>query len=375
MDFEFSADQELLRETVRRFLAEQAPISPYVRDQYASETGTSETVWNGLSALGVIGLLAPEASGGAGMGVVDTAVVLEEMGRAVHPGPFLSSAIGAISAVQLVGSDDDHAHWLPGLASGATIGTVAIWESDAGSSWSNPSTTATTATTDGEGWAISGRKVHVADALAADALFVVASSDAGLGVFGVRRDAAGTSVESTPTIDGSRKEGAVTFEGAPARRLGGSSDATPSVAAVVDRLIVAMVVDGVGAAARALELAVEYAKDRRQFDRAIGSFQAVQLLCADMLQYVELARAAAYYACWACDAADAAERHRATTMAKAYASDALYQVGASAVQVFGGVGFTWEHDIHLYYKRLLTLQQFAGGTTDHLEELASLVLD
>ena len=127
--------------------------------------------------------------------------------------------------------------------------------------------------------------------------------------------------------------------------------------------------------ARALELAVEYAKERRQFDVPIGTFQAVQHLCADMLRAVELARASAYYACWACDAADGTERHRAATMTQAFAADAFYEVGASAIQVFGGVGFTWEHDIHLFYKRLLSVQQYAGGSIDQLEELAAIVLD
>jgi alkylation response protein AidB-like acyl-CoA dehydrogenase len=137
----------------------------------------------------------------------------------------------------------------------------------------------------------------------------------------------------------------------------------------------AWVVDGVGAAQRAMEMAIDYAKERRQFDAPIGSFQAVQHLCADMLRNVELARAASYYACWALDAADRAEAHRATTMALAFAADGLSAVGASVIQVHGGIGYTWEHDAHLYYKRLLTLQGLGGGTADHLEELASIVLD
>jgi len=371
MDFEFSADQELLRETVRRFLAEQAPISPFVRQQYSTATGTTDVVWNGLAALGVTGLLAPETVGGAGMGMVDVAVVLEEMGRAVHPGPYLSSAVGAISLIHLLGTEDQRAARLPDLASGAKVGTVAIWEPGAGASWTSPSTTARL---DGGSWTVTGRKTHVGDAVASDLMFVVASHDDTLGAFAVDPRASQISVIPTPTVDGSRKEATVSFDRAPATLLGTTGDASSAVAEVIDRWIVAMVVDGVGAAARALELAVEYAKERRQFDRPIGSFQAVQLLCADMLQHVELTRAAAYYACWACDSADAQERRRATTMAKAYASDALYQVGASAIQVFGGVGFTWEHDIHLYYKRLLTLQQFAGSTIEHLESLATQIL-
>ena len=181
-------------------------------------------------------------------------------------------------------------------------------------------------------------------------------------------------VVPTPSVDGTRKEGTVRLDGARGWRLG-PADATDVVAEVVDRMAVAAVVDGVGAAARALELAVDYAKERVQFDRPIGSFQAVQHLCADMLRAVELARAGAYYACWAADAGDDRERHRAATMAKAFASDELYRVGASAVQVFGGLGFTWEHDIHLFLKRVMSLQRVGGGSDEHLEELAHIVLD
>ncbi len=372
MDFERSADQELLAETVSRFLAEQAPILPYVRDLLDAEIGTTAEVWTGLSDLGVIGLLAPEANGGAGMGMVDLAVVLEAMGRFVHPGPFLSSAVGAVSLVTLAGSAHDHAALLPGLASGEIVGTVAIWEPTQRGRWREP---LTTATPKGDAWMLDGTKVHVADAVGADLLLVIARDpDGSAGVFVVTPETTRVTITATPTVDGTRKEASVVLEGAEARRVG-AGDATDAIAETVDRLGVAMVVDGVGAAARALDLAVEYAKDRRQFDVPIGTFQAVQHLCADMLRAVELARASAYYACWACDAADAAERHRAATMAQAFAADAFYEVGATAIQVFGGVGFTWEHDIHLFYKRLLSVQQYAGGTIDQLEELATIVLD
>jgi alkylation response protein AidB-like acyl-CoA dehydrogenase len=180
-------------------------------------------------------------------------------------------------------------------------------------------------------------------------------------------------VEPTETIDGSRKEATVAFGSARARRVGG--DAAEALAASADRTGTASVVEGVGTAARALEITVAYATERKQFDVPIGSFQAVQHLCADMLRAVELARAAGYYACWAADDASAAERHRAATIALAFAADDLFAVGASAVQVHGGIGFTWEHDIHLFYKRLLTLQQTGGGSVDALEELARLVID
>ncbi len=372
MDFERSADQELLAETMRRFLAEQAPISPYVRGRLDSDRGTTAEVWEGLGALGVIGLLAPEDHGGAGMGMVDAAVVLEALGQSVHPGPYLASAVGAVSLITAAGEPRHHAEHLPGLASGELVGTVALWEPGRRARWAEPETTAAPA---GDGWVLDGTKVHVPDAIGADIILVVATlPDGAPGVFLVTPQTPGVAITGTPTVDGTRKEATVTLESAAAQAIC-DRDSRAAIAETVDRLGVAMVVDGVGAASRALELAVEYAKERKQFDVPIGTFQAVQHLCADMLRSVELARASAYYAAWACDGADDAERHRAATMAQAFAADALYEVGATAIQVFGGVGFTWEHDIHLFYKRLLTLQQHAGGTVDQLEELATIVLD
>jgi len=362
LDFEFSEDQELLRATVQRFLAERAPIS-YVRSILDDERGTTDDVWSGLAALGVTGLLVPEAYGGAGMGMVDMAVVLEELGRAVYPGPFTSSAVGAVSLIVRAGSADDHADLLPALASGEAIGTVLF----------SPGDGIRASAADG-GWALTGEARNVPDAFAADTIVVAATAtDGELGAFVVARDAPGCAIEPTPTVDGTRKFATVTLTDTRARRLG-SGDATNAVAETVDRLGIAAVVDGVGAAARALEMAVAYAKERRQFDRPVGSFQAVQHLCADMLRAVELARAGAYYACWAADAADAAERHRAATMAQAFAADELYGVVASLIQVHGGIGFTWEHDAHLFYKRLLTLKERAGGSPGQLEELAAIVL-
>jgi alkylation response protein AidB-like acyl-CoA dehydrogenase len=358
LDFEFSDDQELLRDSVRRFLTEQAPVT-YVREMLDDERGTTDAVWSGLGELGATGLLVPEEFGGAGGGMVDAAVVLEELGRSVHPGPYASCAVGAASLVQLAGGDDDHAALLPGLASGETVGTVALGR-------------AVEARGDGR---LTGACAHVPDAVAADVIVITATTaDGDVGAFVVERGATGLEIVATPTVDGTRKFARVAFADTPARRLG-AGDAADAIAETVDRMVIAAVVDGVGAASRALEMTVEYAKERRQFDRPVGSFQAVQHLCADMLRAVELARAGAYYACWAADAADAAERHRAATMAQAFAADELYGVGASLIQVHGGIGFTWEHDAHLHYKRLLTLKELAGGTPGQLEELASLVLD
>ncbi|MBV9413202.1 MAG: acyl-CoA/acyl-ACP dehydrogenase [Acidimicrobiia bacterium] len=362
MDFEFSEEQEALRSSVRRFLAEQAPIQPYVRDLYGDRRGTTDAVWEGLADLGVMGLLIPEEHGGAGMGMVDVGVVVEELGRAVHPGPFISTAVAAASALTATGGGSD---LLPSIADGSLVVTVALLEED-GRDWRRVSA----------GWRdgkLTGTKTFVPDAAAADVLLVSARVEDGLALFAVDAGASGLEVEIVPSVDGTRTQGTLTLNNAPARPLS-DGDATDVLAEVVDRILVALVTDGVGAAQAALDLTVAYARERVQFDRPIGSFQAVQHLCSDMLQALELGRAGAYYALWACDAADGAERHRAAVMAKAFAGDAFPRLGASAIQVFGGVGFTWEHDIHLFYKRLMTLQQAYGDATDALDELAGLVL-
>jgi alkylation response protein AidB-like acyl-CoA dehydrogenase len=316
----------------------------------------------------------PEEYGGAGGGLVDAAVALEELGRVVNPAPFTTSAVGAVSLILAAGGEREHRFLLPDLADGTTIGALALYEPETRYAWTTP---ATTARRDGDGWRLAGTKVHVADGATASLLLVTARDDEGdVGVFAVQAgaDASGVVIEPMATVDGSRKVARATFTDAPGWRLG-AGDARDAVARTLDRIAVAYVVDGVGAAARALELAVEYAKERVQFDQPIGAFQAVQHLCSDMLRTVELGRAAGYYACWAADDAPAEEAHRAATLATAFASEAFAQLGGTAIQVFGGIGFTWEHDIHLFYKRLLTLSVALGTADDHLAELATLVID
>jgi alkylation response protein AidB-like acyl-CoA dehydrogenase len=330
VDAEFSPDQEALRDTVRRFLADRTP-SAWVRTMWSDPRGTTDEVWRGLADLGAVGMLAAEADGGTGGGMVDLGVVLEEMGRAVFPGPFVSHAVGAVSAIALAGSAAERAELLPALCDGTRLGAVVL---------------------DGV----------AADGAAADVF--VAFDDAGCRVV----DATDATVTTVETIDGSRKRARVDVRRGTGRALTGEADAVAVRGEVLDRLCTALAVDGVGAASAALEIAVAYAKERVQFDKPIGTFQSIQHLCAEMLQQLELGRAGAYYALWAC------ERHRAATMAKAYCSDALWRVGAGAIQVLGGIGFTWEHDAHLFYKRLLSLQQDLGGPGQHLDELARLVL-
>ena len=367
LDFEFSAEQQALRDSVRGFLTARAPLRD-VRAWYGSERGVPDDVWHGLAELGVLGLLAPLDWGGTGGGLVDAAVVLEELGRAACPAPYLASAVGGVSLVNALDGWAAHPA-LAGLATGAGRGAVALYEPGRRVRWRDPATRAVSA---GDAWRVTGTKVHVDGGPSADVLLVVAADPTGLGVFALERSDA--AVRTTPTVDGSHTEATVVLDDSPARRVG-VADASAAVAETLDRWAAGAVVDGVGAAQAALDRSVAYARERHQFGVPIGSLQAVQHLCADMLRAVETARAAGYYACWAADAAPASERHRAATMALAFAADDLAGVGAAAIQVHGGIGFTWEHDIHLFYKRLLTLQRTGGGTVDQLEELAAITLD
>lgn len=372
MDFEFSPEQEQLREAVRRFLEEQAPVTPYVREMFTHPTGFSEGVWQGLAGLGLTGILVPEAYGGAGLGMLEMGVVLEEMGRVVHPGPFLSTALTAAGLVRDAGSEADRAALLPGIASGEARATLALFEPGRRYEWREPTVTARPASRGG--WRLVGEKTHVHDAAAADWLLVTARSDEGLAAFIVEADAGGVEIEPLDTMDGTRKRARVRLRDAAARRLG-EGDASEALAATVDRSVIGLCVDGVGAAQRALELCIGYAHQREQFGAPIGSFQAIQHLLADVLRDLELGRAGSYYALWAAEAADAAERHRAAWVAKAFCCEAFPRIGMDAIQVFAGVGFTWEYDVHLFFKRLLSLQSDLGDEATALEAVAGVVLD
>ena len=355
MNTEFTDNQEQLRESVRRFLAEQAPLT-FVRELWDEPRGTSDAVWKGLAELGLIGLLAPEAAGGAGGEMRDMGVVLQELGRVAHPGPFLTSAVGAISAASALGAED----LLPVLADGTRIGTLAVAEPGAAAtSWASPSVRV-------EGGRLYGAKSWVAHGATADWLFVTA----GDGVHLVEAGAPGLSTAAVETVDGTRRFASVDFDGTPSRRLGDLA----ALEGVIDRLLVAGAIDALGAAEVCLELAVDYAKQRTQFGQPVGAFQAVSHLCADMLQSLELTRSGVHYALWAADCAQPEERRRSAIMARAQSALALPPVAASAIQVFGGVGYTWEYDVHLYYKRLLTHEVEFGAADEWLEELAKRVL-
>jgi alkylation response protein AidB-like acyl-CoA dehydrogenase len=371
VNFEFDDDQELLRATVGRFLDERAPLH-WVRARLEDPVGTTPEVHAGLAALGVFGLAVPERHGGAGGGMVDLAVVVEEAGRRLYPGPLRSVAVGGAGLLALAADETHAGRWLPDLAEGRVRAVPALPVTGPAPAGRDAGVRATPRA---GGWRLEGHVPVVPDAVGADLLLVAATRpDATVGVFALAPGSEGVRVDPLAGVDGTTKTARLTCTGAPAAPCS-DRDVTDAVEAVADRMAVADVLDGLGAAQAALALAVGHAKVRHQFGRPIGSFQAVAHLAADMLRAVEVARVAAYYAAWAADAAPAAERRRAATMALAAATDGLYRVGADAIQILGGIGFTWEHDAHLFYKRLLTLQQHPrGGRLVQLEALAELAL-
>ncbi|OBK40813.1 acyl-CoA dehydrogenase [Mycobacterium sp. 1245111.1] len=352
MNLELTDEQIALRDTVRRFLTERASIAGHVRSMLDDDTGTTDTVWRGLAELGATGLLVPPEYDGAGMTMVEAGVVAEELGAGLHPGPWLSSAVAATRALTRFGvANDPAARLLAGIADGSTIATVGPLDGP------RPNVV------DG---VARGEIDSVWDVGAADVLLVVADDADGTALFAVQTSAPG--LDSTPQagIDQTRKRFRVTLEDAPAQRLG--TAAPEAYEALVDDVTIAWAADALGAARAILHLVVEYAKVRRQFGQPIGAFQAVQHLCVDMYETVELARSGVIHALWAADAGDRAERHASAVRTKAFAGR-LAEVGDMAIQVFGGIGYTWEHDAHLYLKRLLTWSAFLGGSDRYLVQL------
>jgi alkylation response protein AidB-like acyl-CoA dehydrogenase len=355
MNLEPTDEQRALRETVRHFLAEKAGIATHVRPMLDDPTGSTAEVWRGLANLGATGVLVPQEHGGAGMTMVEAGVVAEELGAALYPGPWLSSAVVATRALTRSEADGG---LLAGIADGSVIATVG------GLLPPRPSSNGPT---------LRGMLSAVPDVAAATTLLVFGEDAGGLALYAVDTASDGVTVTAQPHVDPTHKLFDVALDGVTAHRLSGVS---PSVLdAVVDDLLIARAADAVGAASAVMRLAVEYAKVRRQFGQPIGSFQAVQHLCVDMYESVELARSGVIHALWAADAAEPAERHLAAVRAKAFAGR-LASVGDTAIQVFGGIGFTWEHDAHLYLKRLLGWSAMLGAPDRYLEEAgAQLVSD
>ncbi len=376
MDFGFSEEQEILRKSARDFLAKECPMT-YVRRMMDDAVGTSADLWRKIGELGWTGLVFPEAYGGAGLDMVDLVVVLEEMGRVVMPGPFFSTVLLGGMAFLEGGSEAQKSRWLKGVAEGSVKATLAVVEPsgrwDAGG-------VEMTAAADSGGYLLSGTKLFVPDAHVADVIVVAARTDRGSGeegisLFAVEVPKEGVSVLPLQTMDQTRRLCEVGFEHVrlgPEALLGPRGRGWAIVKRVFDRAKVGLCAEMCGGAERVLEMSVEYAKVRVQFDKPIGSFQAIQHKCANMLLQVESAKSATYYAAWAV-ANDVPEAPLAAAMAKSYTSDAYRIVAGEGIQIHGGIGFTWEHDMHLYFKRAKGSEFTFGDATYNREIVADLI--
>ena len=363
MDFEWSQEQDLLRQSVRR-LAEDQGGCEHARALWDEASGVTESSWKGICELGLPGLLVPEEHAGAGLSVLDMGVVLEELGRVVHPAPVLSSALVATRLLQRAGTRAGCSRWLPELAAGRSRACAMLGCGEPFLELDER----------GGELRLSGVLEPVLDAASCD-LWLVPVPDALGRARLVRVDpaAAGVALSPHPCVDGARKLSRVELAEVTAVAVG-EGDASGALAEARDLLDLGLVTEAVGSAGRALELCVDYARQREQFGRPVGSFQSLQHLIVDMLDTIELLRAATLYALWSADGASADERSQAVAVAKAWAGEALPGVGAAAIQVFGGIGFTWEMEIHLHDKRLCSQALLGRGEADRLEALAERVL-
>jgi alkylation response protein AidB-like acyl-CoA dehydrogenase len=369
--FAFTDEQEELRRGLRRFLEDRSP-STQVRRLMETDTGYDPSVWAQMAEqLGLQGLTVPEAYGGAGFGAVEQLVVLEEMGRALLCAPYFSTAVLAVNALRASGDEAAQRDLLPGIAEGRTLATLAVPEDDG--AWATDRLQ-TRARPSGGGYVVDGAKSFVLDGTIADLVLLVAQAPEGPTLFAVDGRDAGLSRRALQTVDMTRKQAALVFDAVPARRVGAEGAAAAVVERTVQLASVALAAEQVGGAQRCLEMSVDYAKLRVQFGRPIGSFQAIKHKCADMLLEVESAKSAAYYAAWA--AADGSpELPLVASLAKAYCSDAYFHVAAENIQIHGGIGFTWEHDAHLYYRRAKSSEVMLGGPTHHREIVARHLID
>ncbi len=371
MDFGFSEEQEMLRASARGLLDKECPPA-VVRRLMEDERGHDPAVWKKMAGLGWTGLTIPEEFGGAGLTYVDLALVMEEMGRALLPSPFIWTTMAA-EAIRRAGSDAQKRAILPKIAAGETIAAIAWMEPPGG--WDAAGIKAA-AQKSSDGFRLDGVKLFVNDAHLADLLIVAARSggagEDGVTLFALDARRAGIEIAPLKTMDQTRKLSEVRLNGVRAGAdevIGTVGGGWKTLRETIDRGKVMIAAEMMGGAQKALEMSVEYAKVRVQFGRPIGSFQAVQHKCANMMVDVESAKSAVYYAAWAVSN-EVAEAALAAALAKAAASDAYRKVTADAIQVHGGIGFTWDHDLHLYFKRAKS-SEFTFGDAAWNRELVA----
>ncbi|HLN05367.1 MAG TPA: acyl-CoA dehydrogenase family protein, partial [Acidimicrobiales bacterium] len=362
-------EQEELRRAVRRFLEDKSPMSE-VRRLMETDEGYDPAVWSQMAnQLGLQALIIPEENGGAGFGYVELEVVLEEMGRSLLCAPYFSTVALATNALVASGDQLAKADYLPAIANGEIIATLALTE-DTGR-WDLDAITLA-ATGGRDDWTLDGHKTFVVDGYTAGLILVAARTSSGISLFAVDGDADGLTRTSLATMDQTRKQARLEFSGTPARLVGLEGQAGPVLQKTLDLAAVALAAEQVGGAQRVLEMSVDYAKTRIQFGRPIGSFQAIKHKCADMLLEVESAKSAAYYSAWAA-AEDNEELPVTACLAKAYCSEAYFHCAAENIQIHGGIGFTWDHDAHLYFKRAKSSELILGDPAYHRELLAQRI--
>jgi alkylation response protein AidB-like acyl-CoA dehydrogenase len=371
VNFAFSEEQEELRRITRQFLEAKSPESE-VRRLMDTTEGYDPAVWSQMAEeLGLQSLIIPEEYGGQGFTCVELTVVLEEMGRALLCAPFFSSVLLATNTLLHSGDEAAKKELLPQIASGETIATLAFTEPNG--RWDAQGIEAT-ARRDGDAWKIDGTKMFVLDGHTANLILVAARTGDGdaaqsVSLFSVHGDAEGLTRTALSTMDQTRKQAKLEFSGVPATLIGTEGKGWDVLARVLDLAAVGLAAEQVGGAQFVLEMSVQYAKDRVQFGRPIGSFQAIKHKCADMLVEVESAKSAAYYAAW-CAAELNDELPEVACLAKAYCSEAYFHAAAENIQIHGGIGFTWEHPAHLYFKRAKSSELLFGDPTYHRELLA-----
>jgi len=365
MYFDLTDEQQAIKSTAHEFLAARYK-SERIRELAESENGFEQSDWEEMAELGWPGLALPEEWGGQGLGIVELAVLFEEMGYALAPSPLFSNTIVGL-ALSICGSDDQRERFLRPLAEGKLRGTPALWDASTPAAIGRFTMEAASA---GDGIALTGEKLLVMDAAAADFL-LVATADGRRHL--VERGADGVSVVPATSIDPTRRLYSVRFDGVRVEAGNSLPAQGPDYLQVFFRLCVGLAAESTGLAQRTMEMAVEYAKDRQQFGRPIGAYQAVSHRCAQMLLETENARSAVYGAAWAADA-EPESLATAASMAKAYASDAGWRVPDASIQVHGGIGFTWEHDLHFFLKRGKVNASMFGDAKWHRERVADAVL-
>jgi alkylation response protein AidB-like acyl-CoA dehydrogenase len=368
VNYAFSAEQEEFRRSLRRFLADKSPAAE-VRRLMDTGAGYDPQVWKQLAdQLGLQGLAIPEEYGGTGATPVELGIAFEEMGRVLCCAPFFATVGLAAQALLAAGDDQAKREYLPRIANGSLLATVAVTEADGRWDLAAVRTSAIPDNGVPAAFRLDGAKMFVVDGHTAELLLVVARTNAGLGLFAVDALAAGVVRSPLQTLDMTRKLARLEFNQTPARLVSGPGDATAALSRVLDLALVALTAEQAGGAQRCLDMAIEYAKIRMQFGRPIGSFQAIKHKCAEMLLEVESAKSAAYHA--AGSAPD--ELGVAAAIAKAYCSAAYFHVAAETIQVHGGIGFTWEHDAHLYFRRAKSSQLLLGDEHYHWARVATL---